>query len=201
MSIYGRAVRWAALWSFLAMQEEGDENLEGIKERVHEHIVEQTVDVPVPQIATKILEVVETIPQERIWCMFEEPQVPAKIVEVIKVPQIDDFLMPRDATISPPDSYGIEDYGSPDQSGDHARRVPTDLIHRQVCRSASGVAETGPSYSDGEQPVDQPGDQACRIPADTVHRQCYCRFECGNTVTGPSYSDFKSRQRSSSGQL
>ena len=47
-----RAVRWAALWSFLAMQEEGDENLEEIKERVHEHIVEQTVDVPVPQIAT-----------------------------------------------------------------------------------------------------------------------------------------------------
>ena len=58
-----RAVRWAALWSFLAMQEGGDENLEGIKERVHEHIVEQTVDVQVPQIATKIPEVVETFPR------------------------------------------------------------------------------------------------------------------------------------------
>ena len=53
--------------------------------------VEQTVDVPVSQIVTKIPEVVETIPQERIWCMFEEPQVAAKILEVIKVPQIDDY--------------------------------------------------------------------------------------------------------------
>ena len=128
------------------MQEEGDENLEGIKERVHEHIVGQTVDVPVPQIATKIQEMVETIPQERIWCMFEEPQVAAKILDVIKVPQIDDFPMPRDATISPPDSDGVEDHGSPYQSGDHARRVPTDFTHRQVCRSACGVAATGPSY-------------------------------------------------------
>ena len=48
-----RAVRWAALWSFFAMQEEGDENFEGIKERFHERNEEQTVDVLVPQIATK----------------------------------------------------------------------------------------------------------------------------------------------------
>ena len=172
----------AALWSFLAMQEEGDENLEEIKERVHEHIVEQTVDVPVPQIATKIPEVVETIPQERIWCMFEEPQVAAKILEVIKVLQIDDFPMPRAAKTSPSDSDGFEDYESPDQSGDHARRVPTDFI-RQICRSACGVA-AGPSYSDGEQAVDQPGDQAYRFPADTVHRQGFCRYACGNAATG-----------------
>ena len=33
--------------------------------------------------------------------MFVEPQVAAKILEVIKVPQIDDFLMPRDATTFP----------------------------------------------------------------------------------------------------
>ena len=113
------------------------------------------------------------------------PQVAAKILEVIKVPQIDDFPMPRDATISPQDSDGIEDYGSPDQSGDHARRVPTDFTHRQVCRSACGVAAMGPSYSDGEQTVDQLGDQACFIPADTAHRQGYCRYACGNTVEVP----------------
>ena len=184
-----RAVRWAALWSFLAMQEEGDENLEGFKERFQERIVEQTVDVPVPQVATTIPEVVENISQERIWCMFEELQVAAKILEVIKVPQIDDFLMPRDATTSPSDSDGIEDHGSPDQSSDHARRVPTDLKHRQVCRSTCGVAATGSSYSDGEQTVDQPGDQTCFIPADTVHRQGYCRYACGDAATGPSFSD------------
>ena len=100
-----------------------------------------------------------------------------------------------------PVSDGFEDYGRPDQSGDHARRVPTDFIHRQGCRSACSVAATGPSHSDGEQTVAQPGDQACRIPADTVHRQGYCRFECGNSVTGPSYSDFVEVCRSPAGAV
>ena len=106
------------------MQEEGDENLEEVKERVHEHIVEQTVDVPVPQIVTKILEVVETIPQERIWCMFEEPQVAAKILEVIKVPQIDDFPVQRDATTAP--------QPSPIQATEHVEVPPVQYIDKVV---------------------------------------------------------------------
>ena len=99
-----RAVRWAALWSFLAMQEEGDENLEDIKERVHEHIVEQTVDVPVPRVTTKIQEVVEDIPQERIWCACSRSR---KSRRKSLVPQIDDFLMPRGAMTSPWKSRSI----------------------------------------------------------------------------------------------
>ena len=48
-----RAARWAALWAFLAMQEEeevfeGPENIP--KKGIHERIVEQTVDVPVPHV-------------------------------------------------------------------------------------------------------------------------------------------------------
>ena len=103
---------------------------------------------------------------------------------VVDMPGVMQRQVPRIQTV-------FEDYGNPDQPGDQARRVPTDSIHRQVCRSACGVAATGPSFSDGEQTVDQPGDQACRIPAETVvHRQGYCRYACGDAATGPSYSDF-----------
>ena len=37
--------------------------------------------------------------------------------------------------------------------------------------------------------VHQPGNQASRDPAEPVHRQS-CRPVCGDTVTGPSSSDF-----------
>ena len=67
------APKCAELFAWLTSVEDADE----------EHIA----DVPVPQIAAKILEVIETVFQESIWCMFEEPQVAAKIFEVIKVPQ------------------------------------------------------------------------------------------------------------------
>ena len=54
--------------------------------------MEHTVAVPVPQIAARISEVVETIPQERIWCTFEEfddfpvPQIVEENLDVIKAP-------------------------------------------------------------------------------------------------------------------
>ena len=64
-------------------------------------------------------------------CRWSRPA--AKILEVIEVPQIDDFPMPRDATISPPDADGIEDYGSPDQSGDRTRPTSTSLSICQWC--------------------------------------------------------------------
>ena len=104
-----------------------------------EGVVEQTIDVPVPQIATKIPEVVETILQERIWCMFEEPQVAAKILEVIKVPQIDNFSVPQVAAeilevveITPKDRISERMHKQTvDQPGDQVCQDPADLLHRQ----------------------------------------------------------------------
>ena len=68
----GRAAKWAAVWALLA---------------AHERIDERNVDVPVPQIAAKIPEVVETIPQEHISDDLPEPQVVKENLEVIKVSQ------------------------------------------------------------------------------------------------------------------
>ena len=48
---------------------------------------EQIVDMPVPQIAAKIPEVVETIPQEHISDDLPMPQVVKENLEVIKVSQ------------------------------------------------------------------------------------------------------------------
>ena len=67
-----RAARWAAVWALLA---------------AHECIDVQIVDVPVPQIAAKIPEVVETIAQEHISDDLLVPQVVKENLEVIKVPQ------------------------------------------------------------------------------------------------------------------
>ena len=52
----------------------------------HERIDEWVVGVPVPQIAAKILEMVETIPQEHISDDLPVPQVVKENLEVIKVP-------------------------------------------------------------------------------------------------------------------
>ena len=49
--------------------------------------VEQIVDMPMPQIAAKIPEVVETIPQEHMSDDLPVPQVVKENLEVIKVPQ------------------------------------------------------------------------------------------------------------------
>ena len=67
-----RAARWAAVWALLA---------------AHERIDEQIVDMPVPQIAVKIPEVVETIRQEHTSDDLPVPQVVKENLEVIKVPQ------------------------------------------------------------------------------------------------------------------
>ena len=47
----------------------------------------ERIDEPAPQIAAKIPEVVETIPQEHISDGLPGPQVVKQNVEVIKVPQ------------------------------------------------------------------------------------------------------------------
>ena len=68
-----RARRWAEVWLLLATQEE--EDLEVIKvipeERIPKHIVERTiveqnVDVPMPQVMKDTLETMEDTPKERI---------------------------------------------------------------------------------------------------------------------------------------
>ena len=46
--------------------------------------------------------------------------------------------------------------------GDQARRVHTEFIHRQVCRSPCGDAVTGTSDTDGF--------EDCESPAGAVHR-------------------------------
>ena len=67
-----RARWWAELWSF-AMQEDAAEHI---------------VDVPVPKIHEELVDIAQIIPQERICCMFEEPQVAAKLLEVIEAPEV-----------------------------------------------------------------------------------------------------------------
>ena len=69
-----RARRQADSWAILFMQDETDEG----------HIV----DVPVPQIHEELADSAQIIPQERIWCMFQEPRVTAKILVVIKIPEL-----------------------------------------------------------------------------------------------------------------
>ena len=44
------------------------------------------MDVPVRKIHQEIVDSAPIEPQERTRCMFEEPQVAAKLLEVIKVP-------------------------------------------------------------------------------------------------------------------
>ena len=95
-----RACRWAELWSFLALQEEAVE--------------EDIVDVPGPQIAAKIPQVVETKIHEeivesvhvslfkRIWCIFEA-ELYREVVKVTSpelgseriVEKIDDLSLPQ----------------------------------------------------------------------------------------------------------
>ena len=53
----------------------------------HKRINEQIVDMPVPQIAAKIPEVVETISQEHVSDDLPVPQVVKENLEVTKVPQ------------------------------------------------------------------------------------------------------------------
>ena len=66
-----RAARWAAEWALLA---------------AHERIDEQIVHMPVPQIAAKIPEVVETITKEHISDDLPVQQVVKENLEVIKGP-------------------------------------------------------------------------------------------------------------------
>ena len=93
-----RAARWAALWSFLAMEEDAN---------IHERIVEQTASVSVPQINEEIVESVQTIPrvipQERIWCIFEAEEyrevvkvTPPELGSEHIVEKIDDLSVPRE---------------------------------------------------------------------------------------------------------
>ena len=90
--------QWAAVWSYLAMKEDD--------ERLHERIMEQTTEVPVPQIFEEIVDSVQAIPrvvpQERTWCIFEAEEY-REVVKVTPpelrsgriVEKIDDLTVPR----------------------------------------------------------------------------------------------------------
>ena len=61
------------------------------QERIQQRIVEQIVDVPVPQVVEEILEVIKVIPQERVSERIVEqivdvpvPQVMEEIVKVVR---------------------------------------------------------------------------------------------------------------------
>ena len=180
-----RAARWIAVWRLLEKQEE----------ELHERIVEQNVDMPVPQITVPVpfqeetVEVIKLFPADRISERIVEqivdasvPQILEKNVEVVKAGSA--------AHLAPQDRIPEKICEQIDQQDDQIRRVPTDTVHRQCyCRRACCDTATGPSYSDFvevcESPAGevrrgscgcacdrahhahQPGDQACPDPAVT----------------------------------
>ena len=79
----GRAARWAALWSLLALQEKEDD-LEAVKV-IPERFVEQNADVLVPPVVAEV----EIIPKEHIS--------ERKFVDDVPVPLIKERISERTA--------------------------------------------------------------------------------------------------------
>ena len=120
----------------------------------------ERMSVPAPQIAAKIPEVVETILQERIWCMFEEPQVAAKILEVIKVLSVQcvDAAVPRvdlaeslgEAEAAPPRSRTSDTTSAVattvDTAGEKAdgEARPLGIVDTSVAKPTGEVGEIQP---------------------------------------------------------
>ena len=161
-TVRGRAARWAALWSILALQEKEDD-LEVVKV-IPERFVEQNADVPVP-----IVTEVEVIPEEHISERTQIVDVPVPLDqsgEHVRRDSADTVHRQGycraycDTATGPSASNCAEDGGS-----------TADAVHRQIC--AAG---------------DQPGDQTCRDSTDQVHQQGY-RRACCDTATGPSASN------------
>ena len=138
-------------------------------ERTSVCTVAQFVDMLVPQIQEQIVEVSNTIPQERISERIVEytrdvpvPQIREQIVEVVN-----NFPQER---IS-------------ERTAEQTVDVTTPQILEEIVEAVSATHERVQQRT-----VAQPGDQARRVFTDTVHRQGSCSAYC-DTATGPSGSD------------
>ena len=138
------------------------------RQELHERIVEQNVDVPVPQITVPV-----PIKEEIVEVDLPVPQIQEQIMEVAEVIRQGRTF---EHTVGVPVPQILEEIVEVVKA---VKIVPQERISARICGQ----------IVDMPVPLDQPGDQICRIPADTVHRQGCCRYACGVAATGPSDSD------------
>ena len=121
------------------------------------HISEQNADIPVPQIHEELVDSAQIIPQERIWCMFEEfddlAQIAMNIPEVVEtIPQecIAERILEQIVDAPVPQNLGrITVPGSQIQEGFAEVNRPisqdrTSMLHVELAESSG---EVGSSWS------------------------------------------------------
>ena len=139
--------------------------------------MEQTADVPEPQIMEDILEAVEITPTEDISERILEQFVEAFDEPVLRFQEENVEVIKRSV-----EGMILQEHIS------ERTQVVVATVPQIMGKLQERISERMPKQIvDVPVPLDQPGDQACRVPADSIHRQGCRRAFCGATK-GPSDS-------------